>query len=124
MWATLIALLRDGEVTFGVVSAPALGHRWWAARGEGAFRDGQSIRACPVARRFLAARTRRRGRGRCRDRRAAGDLGTRRWWHRQRRVRCAMRVQRAERWSLDPITEFEIGGAYTVSEHCRGQVRT
>jgi histidinol-phosphatase len=39
VWATLIALERDGEVELGVVSAPALGTRWWAARGQGAWRD-------------------------------------------------------------------------------------
>jgi len=27
----------------GVVSAPAIGHRWWAARGIGAFRNGERI---------------------------------------------------------------------------------
>ena len=43
VWATLIALERDGSVVCGVVSAPALGHRWWAARGEGAWRDGERI---------------------------------------------------------------------------------
>jgi histidinol-phosphatase len=37
VWATLIALLDDGEPVLGVVSAPALGRRWWAARGSGAF---------------------------------------------------------------------------------------
>jgi histidinol-phosphatase len=36
-WATLIALHVDGRGELGVVSAPALGRRWWAARGEGAF---------------------------------------------------------------------------------------
>ncbi len=36
-WATLLALEVDGEITLGVVSAPALGRRWWAARGAGAF---------------------------------------------------------------------------------------
>ncbi len=36
VWATLIALLADDEVVVGVVSAPALGRRWWAARGLGA----------------------------------------------------------------------------------------
>ena len=36
-WATLLALEQDGEVVAGVVSAPALGRRWWAARGSGAF---------------------------------------------------------------------------------------
>ncbi|MDQ2729936.1 MAG: histidinol phosphatase [Actinomycetota bacterium] len=36
-WATLIAVEVDGTQTVGVVSAPALGRRWWAARGMGAF---------------------------------------------------------------------------------------
>jgi len=43
IWATLLALERDGKLVCGVVSAPALGHRWWAARGEGALRDGETI---------------------------------------------------------------------------------
>jgi histidinol-phosphatase len=37
IWATLIALLLDGVPTVGVVSAPALGRRWWAGAGGGAF---------------------------------------------------------------------------------------
>jgi histidinol-phosphatase len=49
VWATLIALERDGDVICGVVSAPALGHRWWAARGEGAWRDGEPIAVSAVA---------------------------------------------------------------------------
>ena len=36
VWATLIALLHDGTPTVGVVSAPALNRRWWAATGHGA----------------------------------------------------------------------------------------
>ncbi|MDX6469389.1 MAG: histidinol-phosphatase [Gaiellaceae bacterium] len=48
VWATLIALERGGAVVCGVVSAPALGHRWWAARGEGAWRDGERIAASRV----------------------------------------------------------------------------
>ncbi|MET0132606.1 MAG: histidinol-phosphatase [Kibdelosporangium sp.] len=39
-WATLIALVEDGVPTVGVVSAPALGKRWWAAAGEGAYTTG------------------------------------------------------------------------------------
>ncbi len=49
VWATLIALLVDGQVQVGVVSAPALGRRWWAARGEGAFANGEPIRVSRVA---------------------------------------------------------------------------
>ena len=37
VWATLIALLEDGVPVVGVVSAPALGRRWWAGTGAGAF---------------------------------------------------------------------------------------
>ncbi|HET8978200.1 MAG TPA: inositol monophosphatase family protein [Solirubrobacteraceae bacterium] len=36
-WATLLALEQDEQIVAGVVSAPALGRRWWAARGAGAF---------------------------------------------------------------------------------------
>jgi histidinol-phosphatase len=35
-WATLIALMVDGVPSVGVVSAPALHRRWWAAAGRGA----------------------------------------------------------------------------------------
>jgi histidinol-phosphatase len=37
VWATLVALEEDGELSVGVVSAPALNRRWWAARGTGAW---------------------------------------------------------------------------------------
>ena len=37
IWATLIALRVDGVITTSVVSAPAMGRRWWAQRGNGAF---------------------------------------------------------------------------------------
>jgi histidinol-phosphatase len=49
IWATLIALERGGETVVAVVSAPALGQRWWAVRGEGAFLDGEQIRVSTVA---------------------------------------------------------------------------
>ena len=49
VWASLVALERDGRVVCGVASAPALGHRWWAARGEGAFRDGERIEVSRIA---------------------------------------------------------------------------
>jgi histidinol-phosphatase len=39
VWATLIALMEDGVPTVGVVSAPALHRRWWAAKGHGAHSD-------------------------------------------------------------------------------------
>ena len=50
VWATLLALEREGVVCASVVSAPALGHRWWAVRGEGAFADGSPCRVSAVSR--------------------------------------------------------------------------
>ncbi|WP_020498476.1 histidinol-phosphatase [Sciscionella marina] len=50
VWATLIALLEDGEPVVGVASAPALGRRWWAAKGQGAFvRDHRGTRRITVS---------------------------------------------------------------------------
>ncbi len=43
IWGTLIALAIDGDPVVGVVSSPAMGRRWWGARGHGAWaadRDG------------------------------------------------------------------------------------
>jgi histidinol-phosphatase len=37
VWGSLIALTVRGEPVVGVASAPALGRRWWAARGSGAW---------------------------------------------------------------------------------------
>lgn len=37
IWGSLIALVVDGVPQVGVVSAPALQRRWWAANGLGAF---------------------------------------------------------------------------------------
>ncbi|MGH3275124.1 MAG: histidinol-phosphatase [Streptosporangiaceae bacterium] len=42
VWATLVGLMADGVVTVGVVSAPALGRRWWATRGGKAW-TGRSL---------------------------------------------------------------------------------
>ncbi len=44
VWATLIGLIDNGEVVLGLVSAPALGRRWWAAVGSGAW-SGRSLSA-------------------------------------------------------------------------------
>jgi histidinol-phosphatase len=50
VWATLVALEVDDTVSVGVVSAPALGHRWWAERGIGAFANGEQVRVSSVHR--------------------------------------------------------------------------
>ena len=49
VWATLISLERDGVLELGVVSAPALGRRWWAARSEGAYLNGEAIGVSAIA---------------------------------------------------------------------------
>jgi len=42
VWATLISLVDDGIPVIGLVAAPALGRRWWAALGSGAW-AGRSL---------------------------------------------------------------------------------
>ena len=42
VWATLISLMEYGQVKVGLVSAPALGKRWWAATDGGAW-TGKSL---------------------------------------------------------------------------------
>lgn len=37
VWSTLIALAVDDDYVVGVVSAPAMGRRWWAVKGGGAW---------------------------------------------------------------------------------------
>ncbi|MCV7382624.1 histidinol-phosphatase [Mycolicibacter longobardus] len=51
VWATLIALLDDGVPRVGAISAPALGRRWWAGSGLGAFAavDGAEPRRLSVS---------------------------------------------------------------------------
>ena len=44
VWATLIALVDAKRPVLGLVSAPALGRRWWAASGTGAW-TGRSLSA-------------------------------------------------------------------------------
>jgi histidinol-phosphatase len=51
VWGTLLALERDGLVDVALVSAPALGRRWWAARGEGSWAGGgEQIHVSAIAR--------------------------------------------------------------------------
>jgi histidinol-phosphatase len=51
VWATLIALLDGDTPIVGVVSAPALQRRWWAASGHGAWTEaiGQPARRISVS---------------------------------------------------------------------------
>jgi histidinol-phosphatase len=49
-WATLVALEVDADLVVGVASAPALGRRWWARRGGGAFANGEPIHVSEVQR--------------------------------------------------------------------------
>src|SRR4051794_6582015 len=51
IWATLIGLMVEDKVVVGVVSAPALGRRWWATLGTGAWtgRSLASASACHVS---------------------------------------------------------------------------
>ncbi|MFJ9337892.1 histidinol-phosphatase [Streptomyces sp. NPDC101733] len=53
VWATLISLMAEGDdgvfrPVVGVVSAPALGRRWWASQGGGAFSGGALAEATPI----------------------------------------------------------------------------
>ena len=43
VWATLIAYEVAGNVEVAVISAPAMGKRWWAIAGGGAYADGSEI---------------------------------------------------------------------------------
>ncbi len=49
VWATLVALMVGDTVVAGVVSAPALGRRWWASEGGGAW-TGKSLHAASACR--------------------------------------------------------------------------
>lgn len=53
VWATLISLMAEGgdgvfRPVVGVVSAPALGRRWWAAQGAGAYSGGALGEPTPI----------------------------------------------------------------------------
>ena len=41
-WGTHLALEVDGDIVLGVMSRPVLRQRWWAARGRGAHRCGET----------------------------------------------------------------------------------
>ncbi|MBO0868576.1 MAG: histidinol-phosphatase [Micromonosporaceae bacterium] len=48
IWATLIALMEGDQVVVGLVSAPALSRRWWAALGHGAYVGRHQAQASPI----------------------------------------------------------------------------
>ncbi len=48
IWGTLIALMAGDEPVVGLVSAPALGRRWWAALGHGAYAGRHTSAATPI----------------------------------------------------------------------------
>lgn len=48
VYATLIGLVHQGEVVLGVASAPAMGERWAAASGAGAWRNGRPMEVSGV----------------------------------------------------------------------------
>jgi histidinol-phosphatase len=47
-FGTLMGIESNGEIVAAMVSAPVLHSRWWAYRGEGAFRNGQRIHVSSV----------------------------------------------------------------------------
>src|SRR6267143_4911613 len=47
-FGTLMGIESSGEIVAGFASAPALGTRWWAYRGEGAYRNGKRIHVSNV----------------------------------------------------------------------------
>jgi histidinol-phosphatase len=56
-WATLIALVENGEVVASVVSSPALYRRWYASAGGGAFVvEGGSVKASPAPRKLTVSK--------------------------------------------------------------------
>ncbi len=60
VWATLLALEREGELAVGLVSAPALRRRWWAVRGGGAFCERRALPRLGGGERSRTRRSRRR----------------------------------------------------------------
>ena len=48
VWATLIALMDGDTPVVGLVSAPAIGRRWWAAVGHGAYAGRHTATATPI----------------------------------------------------------------------------
>jgi histidinol-phosphatase len=47
-FGTLMGIESNGEIVAAMVSAPGLHSRWWAYRGEGAYRDGKRLHVSKV----------------------------------------------------------------------------
>src|SRR5712664_935348 len=47
-FGTLLGIELNGEIVAGMASAPGLHSRWWAYRGEGAYRDGTRLHVSNV----------------------------------------------------------------------------
>ena len=47
-FGTLMGIELNGEIVAGMASGPGLGARWWAYRGEGAYRNGKRIHVSNV----------------------------------------------------------------------------
>src|SRR5437660_6740846 len=47
-FGTLVGIESNGEIVAAMVSAPGLHSRWWAYRGEGAYREGSKMRGSRV----------------------------------------------------------------------------
>src|SRR5437016_11186531 len=47
-FGTLMGIELNGEIVAGMASGPGLGSRWWAYRGEGAYRNGEKSRGSDV----------------------------------------------------------------------------
>jgi histidinol-phosphatase len=50
VWATQLALQREGVVECALVSAPLLRRRWWATRADGTYVNGTRCRVSAIAR--------------------------------------------------------------------------
>ena len=144
VWATLIALMINDEVVVGVVSAPALGRRWWASLGGGAYAGKSLMSATPCHVSDVAAiedaslsyaSSRRLGRGRPGPgvrrpaaRRAGGPgrtatSGPTCCWPRAASTSPANRSWRCTTWPPASIVVTEAGGRFTDLDGQAGPAR-
>jgi histidinol-phosphatase len=48
-FGTLMGIEKEGDIVAAMVSAPGLRSRWWAYKGEGAYRDGERLHVSDTA---------------------------------------------------------------------------